>query len=489
LVVTAYEEMGSEQRMLIDGQLVDGSDGTTFDNVNPTTEAVIGPVADGSTADMYRAVGAARRAFDGTTWSTDHAFRKHCLEQLQTALRAETELFRRELVAEVGCPVKTHGSQVDGPLADAFSFPLRMIDEFEWESNLIDDPALGRCVVVKEPVGVVGAIVPWNFPLEITLTKLAPILAGGNTVVLKPAPDTPYNATRLGRLITEQTDIPPGVVNIVTSLDHAVGEALVADPRVDLVSFTGSTATGRRIMVTASGTIKRLFLELGGKSAHVVLDDADFEAVLPSAAMVCVHGGQGCALPTRFLVPRDRHDDAVDVLRQVFANVPYGDPNDPNNLMGPLISSRQRDRVLGYIETGVSEGGDLVVGGGRPSHLDRGYFVEPTLFVGVDNKATIAQEEIFGPVLCLIPYDGDADAVRIANDSVYGLMAIVSGGDPERAAAVGRQIRAGSVAAGRAFYRSDVPFGGYKQSGFGRQNGIEGFNQYLETKTLGLPPI
>ncbi len=302
-------------------------------------------------------------------------------------------------------------------------------------------------------------IVPWNYPLEIMLNKLGPVLAMGNTCVLKPAPDTPWNATRIGRLIAEQTDIPPGVVNVVASSDHLVGEVLTTSPLVDMVAFTGSTATGRRIMQAASANLKPVFLELGGKSVNLVLDDADLAATIPgSAASVRFHAGQGCAMPTRLLVPRSRYDEAVELAAAGFAGVTYGDPTDAGNLMGPVISARQRERVLGYIEQGKAEGARLVAGGGRPAHLDRGWFVEPTLFADVDNGMTIAQEEIFGPVLVMIPFEDDDDAVRIANDSPYGLSGLITSGDLERAKAVAGRIRTGTLGLnGGIWYGADAP--------------------------------
>jgi aldehyde dehydrogenase (NAD+) len=332
--------------------------------------------------------------------------------------------------------------------------------------------------------------VPWNFPFEVTINKIGPILAAGNTTVLKPAPDTPYNATRLGRLIAEHTDMPPGVFNVVTSSDHLVGEELTLDPRVDMISFTGSTAVGKRIMEKGAATLKRVFLELGGKSAAVFLDDADLGSTLPAAAFgICVHAGQGCALQSRVLVPRARHDEAVAILSQTMAAVPYGDPSDPGVVMGPQISAKQRDRVLGYIDMGQREGAQLVVGGGRPEHLTNGFYVETTLFAGVDNATTIAQEEIFGPVLCVVPYDGgDEAALALANDSAYGLSGGVFSASEERASAFARRVRTGSIGVnGGIWYGADSPYGGYKSSGIGRQCGVEGFEQYLETKAVAWP--
>ena len=481
-----------EVRMLIDGELTEARSGRRFDNVNPATEEVLGPVADGDATDMDRAIGAARRAFDETDWATNRAFRQKCLIQLQEALESEREAFRSELVAEVGCPVLlTYGPQLDAPLEDGLRWPAATIDTFPWERDLPIGTAFGARSwrkVVKEPVGVVAAIVPWNYPFEVTVQKVGQALATGNTVIVKPAPDTPWNATRIGRLIAEKTDIPPGVVNIVTSSDHGVGEQLVVDPRVDLISFTGSTATGRRIFEKGAATMKRLFLELGGKSADIVLDDADFEAKLPGAHMVCMHAGQGCAMLTRLLIPRSRYDEAIALMEPGFKSVAYGDPTDPSIIQGPQISAKQRERVLGYIEKGVEEGARLVHGGGRPKDMPKGFFVEPTLFADVDNSMTIAREEIFGPVLVVIPFEDDDDAVRIANDNQYGLNAGVTSASEERALAVARRIRSGTVGVnGGIFYGAEAPFGGYKASGIGRQNGLEGFEQYLETKTLAGP--
>jgi aldehyde dehydrogenase (NAD+) len=480
-----------EVRLLIDGLLVLAEGDRRFDNINPATEEVLGQVADATAADMDRAIAAARRAFDETGWSTDHALRQRCLRQLHEAIVGEQELLRAELVAEVGTPVLvTYMAQLDAPLQDGLLWPARMIDEFEWERTLPDSEPFGMPTssrVVKEPAGVVGAIIPWNYPFEILINKLGQALAAGNTMVVKPAPDTPWNATRIGRLIAEQTDIPPGVVNVVVSSDHLLGEQLVTDPRVDLISFTGSTATGKRIMAAGAPTMKRLFLELGGKSASIILDDADLAASLGMLGFLCMHAGQGCAMQTRILVPASRYDEAVELAKASMLGVAYGDPTDPGNIQGPQISARQRERVLGYIETGVAEGATLVTGGGRPAHLEKGFYVEPTLFAGVDNSMTIAQEEIFGPVLCLIPFTDDDDAVRIANDSQYGLSGGVTSADDERALAIARRIRTGTVSVnGGVFYGADAPFGGYKSSGIGRQNGIEGFEGYTETKTISV---
>ena len=484
--------VSAESRLLIDGKLTEAESGATYQNVNPATEEVIGEVADAGPADMDRAIEGARRAFDDTGWSTDRALRTRCLQQLHDALDRAREELRPQIVAEVGAPVAlTYAVQQDSCIDD-MQWEIDLIESYQWERDLPVHEFMGtrsNRLVLHEPVGVVGAITPWNFPFMLNLSKVTPALAAGNTLVLKAAPDTPWSATFIGRLVAEETDIPPGVLNIVTSNDPAaVGELLTGDPRVDMISFTGSTATGRRIMARAADTLKKVFLELGGKSANIVLDDANFEAAVPGASMICMHAGQGCAITTRMLLPRSHYDACVDMLEAAFRAVPYGDPTDPANLMGPLINERQRDRVLGYIETGKAEGARLVVGGGRPEHLERGWFVEPTLFVDVDPDSTIAQEEIFGPVLAVIRYEDDDDAVRIANNSTYGLSGAVTSASTDRAMAVARRIRTGTISVnGGMWFGPDSPFGGYKQSGAGREHGVEGFEEYLETKTVGLP--
>ncbi len=485
-----------EPRMMIDGKLVDGQAGT-FTNINPATEEVIGEVANASAADMQRAIDAARRAFDDTDWSADPAFRQRCLRQLQEALEAEREQLREELIAEVGCPrAITYGPQLDAPLSDALTYPAQLIDEYPWETSLGDafvsvTGANTTRKVWREAVGVIGAIVPWNFPFEVTIHKIGQALATGNTVVLKPAPDTPFNGTRLGRLIAENTDIPAGVVNVVTAADPLIGEELTLSPKVDMISFTGSTAVGQRIMEKGAATMKRLFLELGGKSATIVLEDADLALGCMMGIAPCMHAGQGCANPTRLLLPRSRYDEGVAILQGIYEGVAPGDPQDPSTLCGPVISAKQRDRIRGYIDKGIAEGARMLVGGAEaPDGLDRGFFVKPTLFVDVDNAMTIAQEEIFGPVLAVIPYDDEDEAVRIANDSRYGLAGNVMSGSLDHALAVAKRLRAGFLGInGAAGYGADTPFGGYKASGVGRQNGVAGFDQYTEIKSVAYPAV
>lgn len=485
-----------ESRMLIDGKLVDGEAGT-FTNINPANEEVLGEVSDASHADVHRAIDAARRSFDETDWSTNHQLRKRCLEQLHDAIEGELEQLREELIAEVGAPrAVTHGPQLDAPLADGLKYPARLIETFPWETDLGDTVVSVTGVnttrkVWYEPVGVVGAITPWNFPFEVALNKLGQALASGNTVVLKPAPDTPFNATRLGRLIAENTDIPAGVVNVVTSSDHLVGEELTLSPKVDMISFTGSTVVGKRIMEKGAATMKRLFLELGGKSATIVLEDADFDTACLIGIGPLMHAGQGCAAPTRMLLPRSRYDEGVAILRTIYENIAAGDPQDPGTICGPVISAKQQSRILGYIRKGVDEGATLLVGStDAPEKFDRGFWVNPTLFTDVDNSMTIAQEEIFGPVLAVIPYEDEEDAIRIANDSPYGLAGNVMSSSLEHSLAVARRLRAGFIGLnGTAGYGADTPFGGYKDSGVGRQNGIAGFHQYTEIKSVAYPAL
>ncbi len=486
-------ELNPETRNLIDGKLVDATEGRTFENVNPATEEVLGICADATPADMDRAIGAARRSFLETDWSTNAAFRQKCLTQLYEGLCEEREQFRSIVVAEAGSPVLlTYAVQCDTYL-DAMPYWAELAGSYAYESSMSDVSFMGMKasrIVRREAVGVVGAITPWNFPFYLNLCKLGPALAAGNTVVLKPPPDTPWSATHIGKVIAEKTDIPPGVVNIVASSDHQLGEMLSTDPRVDLVTFTGSTATGRRVMACASATVKKVFLELGGKSAHIVLDDADFGQALAMIGTICTHGGQGCAIQTRLLLPQSRYDEGVELTKAAFEAVTYGDPTDSSKLQGPQISARQRDRVLEYIEKGKADGARLVTGGGRPAHLPKGYYVEPTLFADVDPDSVIAQEEIFGPVLSIIPFEDDDDAVAIANNSIYGLSGGVSSGDPERALAVARRIRTGTLSInGAQWFDVDTPFGGYRQSGVGRENGLQGFEEYLETKVIALPPV
>ncbi|HEV2368654.1 MAG TPA: aldehyde dehydrogenase [Acidimicrobiales bacterium] len=479
----------AERHLLIDGKLVEAHGGRTFANINPATEEELGPAPDGAKADMDAAIAAARRAFDETGWGTDVALRVRCLRQLHQSLQKHAEELRTLTVAEVGSPVAlTYAAQLDTPLSGV-EWVADLAERYEWRTDLGQAEPFGmpsRRYVWREPVGVVGAITPWNYPNQINLAKVVPALAAGNTVVLKPAPDTPWTGLVLGRLMAEETDIPPGVVNVVTSSDHQLGQQLAEDPRVDMVSFTGSTATGRKVMTAAAATIKKVFLELGGKSAFVALDDADLSSTgVGVAFQVTSHAGQGCAITSRYLLPRSRYEEGLEALVGAIKTIPYGDPTDPGNLMGPLISERQRSRVLGYIEKGREEGARVLLGGGVPSHLPRGFYVEPTILADVDPTATVAQEEIFGPVLVVLAYEDDDDAVSVANNSIYGLSGAVYSASNQRARAVAARLRTGTSGVnGGVWFGPDVPFGGYKQSGVGREMGVPGFEEYLETKAV-----
>jgi aldehyde dehydrogenase (NAD+) len=482
-----------ESRLLIDGKLVEATGGRSYENLNPATEETIGAVADATREDMDRAIGSARRAFDETDWSTNLEKRAACLRQLQAALEKHKEASRGQIVAEVGTPIMlTYAVQQDSCITD-MGWDIRCAEQYAWERELGVHEFFGSKsarLVRREPIGVAGLITPWNFPFMLNLSKIVPALMAGCTAVLKAAPDTPWSATWIGKLIAEETDLPPGVLNIVTASDPAeVGDQLTADPRVDVVSFTGSTAIGKHIMRRGADSLKRVFLELGGKSAQIFLDDADLLNLVPAAgAGICMHGGQGCAITTRMLLPRSRYAECVDALKVAYENLPYGDPTEMGNVMGPLINARQRERVLGYIEKGKAEGARCLAGGGRPAKFSKGYFVEPTLFVDVDPDATIAQEEIFGPVLSVIPYEDEADAVRIANNSRYGLSGSVRAGSLERAMSVAKRIRTGTLSVnGGQWFGPDSPFGGYKESGIGREHGVAGFEEYLQTKTIGYP--
>jgi aldehyde dehydrogenase (NAD+) len=479
-------------RLLINGALVVASDESTYDNINPATGKVIGAAADATAQDADSAIAAARYAFDSTSWSSDLDFRLHCLRQLQTQLTKHSDELRQAIVSEVGSPLAlTYGPQLDIPV-NSLNWVIKLTERYPWRQELGAISVFGSQAdryVLREPVGVVAAIVPWNFPMQIQLAKVGPALAAGCSVVLKAAPATPWTSTLLGRIATEETDLPAGVLNVLSASRNEIGQQLVEDPRVDLVSFTGSTATGRTIMAAAAPTVKRLFLELGGKSALIVLDDADLGLAATLAAFqATTHAGQGCAVTIRVLLPRSRYQEGLDAVVSAMQGMPYGDPMDTSNLMGPLISERQRERVLGYIDSARREGGTTLLGGGIPEHLQAGYFMKPTVIDGLGPDATAVREEIFRPVLCVLPYDGDDDAVDLANNSLYGLSGAVVSSDVPRAETVASRLRTGTVGInGAQWYGPDVPFGGYKQSGLGRESGVAGFEEYLETKSVAIP--
>ncbi|WP_380877203.1 aldehyde dehydrogenase [Sphingomonas sp. DBB INV C78] len=476
-------------QLYVDGVLRDAEAGRTYDNIGPATAAKVGEAADASAADMDHAIAAARRAFDESDWSANHDKRLQLIDKFRVALLELADDHRARISAETGATIGvTRGPGLNLPI-NFMEWTIDLARRYEWQRDIGVTSTMGtptRRLVLKEAAGVVGAITPWNMPVQINLAKVTAALAAGCTIVLKAAPDTPWAATLLGEAAAK-AGLPAGVINIITGADKAgLGEQLVADPRVDIISFTGSTATGRRIMEAASKTLKRVFLELGGKSANIVLDDAIFPDALYSSLAVCYHAGQGCSLPTRILLPRSRYEEAVATIAAMYDAMPFGDPNAEDQILGPVASKAQFDRVLGYIKLGKEEGA-RVVAGGAAAGINGGYYIKPTVFVDVRNDMRIAQEEIFGPVLVAIPYEDDEDAVRIANDSIYGLGGAVQSADPARALAVAKRIRTGTVNVNAAnIFAADSPFGGYKQSGIGREMGVEGFEEYLQTKTIGV---
>lgn len=479
-------------RLLIDGELVAASGGRIFENINPATEEVLGVVPNASVEDAERAIAAARRAFDQSDWATNHELRARCLRQLRDGLQERLEELRKITVAEVGCPIQmTAGPGLDDPvkwLGDYADY----LEKFEWTIDAGVAEVMGNRAqrfIRREPIGVFGAITPWNVPNDINLKKLGWAMAAGCTVVLKAAPSTSWCANFLGEVIATKTDVPAGAVNILSSSDNDVGEAITNDRRVDIIGFTGSTAVGKRILEVCASQVKPALLELGGKSAAIVMPDMPGLPFVAGAmaASVCFHAGQGCAIPTRLLVPKSELDACIDATRESMRNVAYGDPFDPANIMGPLNSAIQRERVEGHIQRAISDGAKLVVGGGRAKQFDRGYFIEPTAFVADENSA-IAQDEVFGPVQTIIGYEDEADMIRIANNSRYGLSGAIVGPDVDKALAVASKIRTGTLSVcGGMYYNWDVPFGGYKESGIGREHGAIGFEEHLESKTIAIP--
>ena len=478
-----------EPRMLIDGQLVDGEAGT-FENVDPATEQVLGSVADASPADMHRAIGAARRAFDETDWSSDHAFRQRCLGQLQDAIEADKEELREELILEAGCPrMITHGPQLDAPLTGALRYPAKLIDEYPWITDLGDEMSdlthqLTHRQIWCEAVGVVGAIVPWNFPFEVAVNKLGQALATGNTVVLKPAPDTPFNATRLGRLIAERTDIPPGVVNVVTGFGEETGAPLAAHDEVDKVAFTGSTEVGKMIVQAAAGNLKKVSLELGGKSPNIVFADTDLSESIPGAAnAIFFNHGQCCAAGSRLFAEESIYDEVVAGVAEHAKNIKVGPGLDAQTEMGPLVSDVQLDRVCGFLDSGEAEGAETVAGGKRIG--DSGYFVEPTVLAGTNPQMKVEAEEIFGPVVTVKPFKSTDELLPNANESHYGLAAGVWTNDIKKAHRTAAALKAGTVWINcYNVFDAALPFGGYKESGWGREMGEDALELYTEVKAV-----
>jgi len=469
-------------RFFIGGEWVMPSGGAVIEVTDSANEALYLTVAEAKEADMARAVASARQAFDQGPWPRmTHVERAGYLRAMAAGIKDRVEDFAQVWPRESGV---LHTIARSAPLGSAgtFEYYAGLAETFPFEERAT--PAVGGFgLIVREPVGVVGAIIPWNGPLGLISYKIAPALLAGCTVILKSSPEAPAEGYLVAE-IAEAAGLPPGVLNVVTA-DREVSELLVRDPRVDKITFTGSTAAGRRIASICGERIARCTLELGGKSAAVILDDADIATAAQTlAGAECFLSGQVCSSLTRVVVSRGRHDAMVEALSAAFSQVRVGDPFESDTQMGPLAASRQRDRVEGYIAKGLAEGATLATGGGRPKHLQRGWYVEPTVFANVDNSSTIAQEEIFGPVLSVIPADNEQQAVAIANDTIYGLNASVFTGDVDRARQVASQLRSGTV--GHNAFRTDfsIAFGGFKQSGIGREGGTEGLLPFLETKTV-----
>jgi aldehyde dehydrogenase (NAD+) len=473
--------VSNTDRLFIDGDWVRPSSDAMIDVIDSHTENVYFRVAEAQAADIDRAVTAARDAFDNGPWPhMTHAQRAEYMRAFADALEARNEANLQIFPRESGM-IMAYAVNDAPDAANRLRFYAGMADTYTFEEPAMPTAGGAFGLLTREPVGVVGAIVPWNGPLFLSTSKIAPALIAGCTIVLKMASEAPGEGYLLAEA-AQAAGLPPGVLNILTA-ERTVSELLVRDPRVDKVAFTGSSATGKRIAGICAERVARCTLELGGKSAAVILDDMD----LATAAAQLVGDeifltGQVCSSLTRVIVGKERHDELVDAIASGFAAVKVGDPYAPDSQMGPLAGARQRARVEGYIAKGIAEGQRLVTGGGRPKHLDRGFYVEPTLFADVDNRSTIAQEEIFGPVLVVIPADGEDHAIALANDTIFGLNASVYTADVDRARAVGRRLRAGTV--GHNACRTDfgVSFGGFKQSGLGREGGREGLGEYLEAK-------
>jgi betaine-aldehyde dehydrogenase len=464
--------------LYINGHWVAPEGKDTITVVSASSEEVIGKVPQGTARDLDAAVRAARAALPA--WmETPPATRGAYLKKIHDELTARAELISKLIAGEVGMPLKLAARlQVGSPIF-IFAMYARMAAEYEFETRV--DGSL----IVQDPVGVVGAITPWNYPLHQIAAKVAPALAAGCTVVLKPSEIAPLNAFALADAI-EAAGLPPGVFNLVSGYGPVVGEALATHPEVDMISFTGSTRAGKRVAELGAQDVKRVALELGGKSAAILLDDADFAAAVKGTINACfLNSGQTCSAHTRLLVPEDRYQEVARLAAEAAEAFTVGDPFDANAKLGPLTSAHQRERVRGYITTAIDEGAELLIGGPEPPKgLKKGYYVKPTVFGRVEPHATIAQEEIFGPVLAIITYDDEEDAIRIANDTIYGLGGAVWSKDPQRALRVARRLRTGQVDINGAPFNFLAPFGGFKQSGHGRELGRAGLEEYLEPKAI-----
>jgi aldehyde dehydrogenase (NAD+) len=480
--------LANADRLFIGGEWVTPSSAGTIDVVDPGTEQVFFQVAEAQAPDMARAVGAAKQAFDEGPWPRmSHAERAVYLQSFAKGLRDRAEDIAQIWPRESGV-LHVIAAHAAGGAAATFDYYAGLAETYAFE-ELAQPMGKGFGMIVREPVGVVGAIVPWNAPLSLITNKIAPALLAGCTVILKTSPEAPGEGLLVAE-VAQSIGLPPGVLNVITA-DREVSELLVRDPRVDKITFTGSTAAGRRIASLCGERIARCTLELGGKSAAVILDDADLVTTAATLSRAeCALSGQVCSSLTRIVVTRNRHDEFVAALAGTFSQVRVGNQFDAESQMGPLAVRRQRDRVEGYIAKGLDSGAVLATGGGRPKDLERGWYVEPTVFGNVDNSSVIAQEEIFGPVLSVIPADDEAHAIAIANDTIYGLNSSVFTTDVDRAREVAGQLRAGTVGHNSVRNEFGIAFGGFKQSGLGREGGKEGLLPFLETKTVVLdgPP-
>jgi aldehyde dehydrogenase (NAD+) len=473
-------ELQVRDKVYIGGEWVQSSGSETIEVLNSATEEVLGTIPAGTAADADRAVGAAREAFE--IWSqTPRKERAESLAAIAAGLGERSGEIAATIAAELGMPIKLSQMIQAGLPIGQFAAMPQLIEEIAWEEEI------GNSRVLREPVGVLGAITPWNYPLNQIAAKVAPALAAGATVVLKPSEVVPLNAFILAEVI-ESVGLPAGVFNLITGTGPVVGEAIAAHPGVDMVSFTGSTRAGRRVSELASATVKPVAMELGGKSPNLLLEDADFEVAVPDGVAKCfLNSGQTCSALTRMLVPRKRLAEVEPLAVAAAEAFTPGDPFEESTRLGPLVSELQRERVRGYIEKGEAEGAKLLTGGAKaPQGLDRGYFVRPTVFSEVTPEMTIAQEEIFGPVLVIQPYEDEDDAVRIANDTVYGLAGGVWSASQEHAIAIARRIRTGQIEINGGAYNLLAPFGGYGQSGHGRENGRYGIEELLQVKSLQL---